>query len=154
MTEMRVMTVKQPWAWAIVEGGKDVENRVRNIAGEYRGLVAIHAGLGWSEQGSYDWEVRRATRSVELGYQAGDSQTWAADSVEPEDPRFTRGAIIGVADLVGVNKLSASKWALQDHWHLELANPVTLAKPIPFTGALGLRRLDPANIARIEGELK
>ena len=30
---MRVLTVRQPWAWAIIHGGKDVENRVRNLAG-------------------------------------------------------------------------------------------------------------------------
>mgnify|MGYP001137357808 FL=1 len=42
---MRAITVRQPWAWAIVFGQKDVENRSRNIAGRYRGPVAIHAGL-------------------------------------------------------------------------------------------------------------
>jgi hypothetical protein len=30
---MRALTVRQPWAWAIVHGGKDIENRTRNIAG-------------------------------------------------------------------------------------------------------------------------
>ena len=42
---MRILTVRQPWAYAIVHLGKDVENRVRNIAGDYRGPVAIHAAL-------------------------------------------------------------------------------------------------------------
>lgn len=42
---MRILTVRQPWAWAIIHGGKDVENRVRNIAGDYRGPIAIHVGL-------------------------------------------------------------------------------------------------------------
>lgn len=41
---MRVLTVRQPWAWAIIHLGKDVENRSQNIAGAYRGPVAIHAG--------------------------------------------------------------------------------------------------------------
>ncbi|GAA3009239.1 ASCH domain-containing protein [Microbacterium aurantiacum] len=43
---LRVVTVKQPYASLIVRGRKDVENRVRNIAGQCRGPVAIHAGLG------------------------------------------------------------------------------------------------------------
>lgn len=30
---LRVLTVRQPWAWSLIEGGKDVENRSRNIAG-------------------------------------------------------------------------------------------------------------------------
>jgi hypothetical protein len=25
--EARVLTIRQPWAWAIIYGGKDVENR-------------------------------------------------------------------------------------------------------------------------------
>jgi hypothetical protein len=25
--EVRVLTVRQPWAWAIIHGGKDAENR-------------------------------------------------------------------------------------------------------------------------------
>ena len=42
---MKAITVRQPWAWAILHGGKDVENRTRNIAGSYRGPLVIHAGL-------------------------------------------------------------------------------------------------------------
>ena len=41
---MKAITVRQPWAWAIIYGQKDVENRTRNIAGSYRGPVVIHAG--------------------------------------------------------------------------------------------------------------
>lgn len=40
---MRALTIRQPWAWAVIHAGKTVENRSRNIAGDYRGLVAIHA---------------------------------------------------------------------------------------------------------------
>lgn len=46
---MKVLTVRQPWAAAIIHGGKDVENRTRNLAGSYRGPVAIHAGLAYDE---------------------------------------------------------------------------------------------------------
>lgn len=42
-TEMRILTVRQPWSEAIIFGGKDVENRVTNIADGYRGPVAIHS---------------------------------------------------------------------------------------------------------------
>ena len=55
--ELRILTVRQPWAWAIIHGGKGVENRVRNVAGSYRGPVAIHAGLALDL--GYD-EVRSA----------------------------------------------------------------------------------------------
>lgn len=138
---MRIITVRQPWAWAIIHGGKDVENRVRNLAGNYRGPVAIHAGLAVDEAGFEHPELRR-------------SAWWKLRE------RLTHGAILGVVDLVGVHDSRmegygtrkgesrlgeliplCSEWA--DPWahHLVLANPRPLAEPIPFKGALGLRNL-------------
>ena len=38
---MKALTVCQPWAWAIVEGHKSVENRRWSTA--YRGLLLIQA---------------------------------------------------------------------------------------------------------------
>lgn len=138
---MRVLTVRQPWAWAIVHGGKDVENRVRNIAGEYRGPVAIHAALN-----------------------PNPGPWWA--SIDPPLDQVSAenfGAIIGVVDLVGVHeghntesdRMRAvrscfrpevpfgpcSVWAEPDAWHLVLANARPLREPIQFRGALGLRTL-------------
>ena len=40
---MKVLSVRQPWAHAIVSGEKDVENRTRNVVGAWRGPIAIHA---------------------------------------------------------------------------------------------------------------
>ena len=40
------ISVRQPWAWAIVHGGKDIENRdwkASNPGLRFRGAVAIHA---------------------------------------------------------------------------------------------------------------
>lgn len=124
---MKALTVQQPWAWAIVHGGKDVENRSRNIAGAYRGTLAIHAGLkiDWDN----DWLVR----------------LYAATE-PPALDAAPRGAIVGVVDLVGVHQepywskdsCSCSDWAELDAWHLLLANPRPLREPIPCRGALGL----------------
>jgi hypothetical protein len=125
---MRVLTIRNPWAWAIFHG-KDVENRPRNLAGEYRGPVAIHAGLSFAE-------------SVPLGGPLQD----ALDAAGPV-PSFYAGQIIGVVDLVDVhhcfnadtNFEGCSPWAEPDAWHLVLANPRPLTSPIPFKGALHLQ---------------
>lgn len=101
--EVRILTVRQPWAHAIIHLGKDVENRVRNIAGDYRGTVAIHAGLSRFEDVGQYWEVSRAIRSEELGWRASDGEVWAADAIDTDDPRFAFGAIIGVVDLIDVH---------------------------------------------------
>ncbi len=42
LIQYTALTVCQPWAYAIIHGGKDVENR--SWPTSYRGLLAIHAG--------------------------------------------------------------------------------------------------------------
>ncbi len=159
---MRVLTVRQPWAWAIIHGGKDVENRVRNIAGSYRGPVAIHVA------GKYADPPGLALDALNSAMEAWCDA--APEHTEDDDPWFKNvGKIIGVVDLTDVHDGAAeslhtkagevivtdpcSPWAIPDHQHLVLANPRPLADPIPFRGALGLRRLAPDTIARIEAQL-
>lgn len=169
-TEMRILTVRQPWAWAIIHGGKDVENRVRNLAGDYCGPVAIHAGLATFEDTGQYREVTRAIVSEQNGWEASDSDLWAADGIEPTDQRFAYGAIVGVIDLdhghhanqcwTGFEDRNGndheelcSKWAEEDVFHLILTTPRPLRTPIPYKGALGLRRLDTTTIDLIQKEL-
>lgn len=123
---MRAITVRQPWAWAIIHGGKDVENRTRNIAGAYRGPVAIHA----------------ATADAKIAYWQYRQLVAAGWPRYEEQPH---GVILGVADLVDVHAgetnpdaPACSPWALHEYQHLVLANPRPLAEPIPWRGALGL----------------
>ena len=149
---MRVITVRQPWAWAIVHGGKDVENRTRNIAGAYRGPVAIHAGEAFATEGFKD-----------PTYQAARN---AAGPVVRQVV-LNRGSIIGMVALMDVH-LSAtheerwnvelerreqcSPWAMVDHYHLVFENPRAI-DPIPAKGKLGLWRPDAELLARIEDAL-
>ncbi len=156
LAKMRVLTVRQPWAWAIISGGKSVENCVRNLVGNYRGAVAIHTS--------------KRLPSFE--------EHWAAGSIISDitgyRPLFhspdSLGAIIGVVELVGVHESGldgcgtrkgvanpdeliplCSEWAEPLVYHLVLANPRPLAHPIPFRGAVGLRRL-PAETVALIGE--
>lgn len=148
---MRILTVRQPWAWAIIHGGKDVENRVRNIAGNYRGPVAIHAA-----------KVNDTDAWAAMGRTNLAAYSRALDVPEP----LIGGAIIGVVELVDVHSASVldgcghirhdcpdhgtcrghcSPWAqgpAPDGWfqHLVLENPRALGEPISYRGALGLRR--------------
>lgn len=167
---MRILTVRNPWAWALVHGGKDVENRPRNIAGDYRGLVAIHVAQAADgaahERASWPELERAMTREIrdDASLQPGDLP-WQSHA----------GHIIGVAELVGnhLAKPSASRGnvCFDDHtpvgevcspwahpaesfvghrgFHLVLADARPLSEPIPYTGALGLRRLDDATTARV-----
>lgn len=157
---MRILTVRQPWAWAIIHGGKDVENRVRNIAGNYRGPIAIHAAL---KNDHAAW--------VALGRTNLTVYTQAMDTRLP----LVGGVILGVVNLVDVHHAvpdelgrircndvidaqgawgpACSTWAEEATYHLVLANPRPLTTPIPYRGALGLRRLDDATVNQITLQL-
>ena len=173
---MRILTVRQPWAWAIIHGGKDVENRVRNIAGAYRGPVAIHVAQEIDVHAvATPSRIHPSFREAAERYMRGNQ-----DPLKGSPWMGHRGAIIGVVDLVDVHSASVidgcgrvdnyceehpngcrhhcSPWAIgpaPDGWyqHLVLANSRPLAEPIPYKGALGLRRLDADTIAQIEGSL-
>ena len=123
---MRALTVRQPWAGAIIWRGKDVENRTRNIAGAYRGPVAIHVSL------RHDYSAVEAHDAVCGGID--------------QHSIYGYGAFIGVVDLVDVHEAApfdcGSEWAEFEFGrrtvHLVLANPRPLPEPIPCKGRLGL----------------
>ncbi len=48
---MKAITLRQPWAWAIINAGRDIENR--NWKTHFRGRVAIHAAAGMTHS-EYD----------------------------------------------------------------------------------------------------
>lgn len=147
---MRIITVQHPMAHAITHLGKDVENRTRNIAGAYRGPVAVHAGQRvFDPSGDQAKRIEKITGNRPLLMMPGHY-----------------GAIVGVVDLIDVHDgskicaprgsrgMNCSKWADHGAMHLVLANPRPLAEPIPYTGALGLRELDAETVARIEAALR
>ena len=142
IAELRCLTVRQPWAWAIVRGGKDVENRVLNVAGRYRGAMAVHAGLELDLEGVRD---ERIAAAIERFYAGGTPRG-------TEGGRQRLGFVIGLVDLVDVHAgwieaTPCSPWAQRyaDHvglHHLVLANPRPLVEPVRARGRLGLWRPD------------
>lgn len=154
---MKAITVRQPWAWAIIHGGKDVENRTRNLAGSYRGPLAIHAGARWSDRGAESPLVRRAVWDF-YGTESPLDEPFRSS----ESPRVF-GAIIGVVDLVDVHletpRCCTSPWAervtrYDDNplHHLGVDNPRPLTSPIPCKGRLGLWTLLPADVQQLVDE--
>jgi len=121
--DVRVLSIRQPWAWAISTGRKKIENRTWGTA--YRGTVYIHASL------------RRDTKAVR------DLKRKMRITV-PDD--LPTGAIIAVAALTGVVEGVAGKRF--GKWFggpkgLVLANVRPLKKPVPASGKLGLWRPSP-----------
>jgi hypothetical protein len=109
----KALSVRQPWAWAIIEGGKDVENRAWLT--NYTGPLLIHASLQDDLDG---WHFLD-----EMGFQL------------PVDP--PTGGIIGIVDLVNCVLGYESVWAQEGRWLWVLGNPRPLPF-VPYKGKLGL----------------
>jgi hypothetical protein len=144
---MRALTVRQPWAWAIVHGGKDVENRVRPL-GPYRGPVAIHASQRIADSAA--WTDRNVQAAM---VQADSLPAWST----------TLGTVVGVVDLVDSHHRDecltrpggwCSTWAMPDHHHLVMTNPRPLGRPFQASGRLGLWIPEPYLVQRITDELQ
>lgn len=111
---MKALTVRQPWAWAIIHGGKNVENRGAGFTKTYRGPLLIHASGAWSERGRLDARVDNAYRRVAgvgerdldrkpiMGKPDHVAGLVVHGSIAHHDPRrrIHLGAIIGHAQLV------------------------------------------------------
>lgn len=123
---MRILSVRQPWAHAILHLGKDVENRV--WSSPYRGPVAIHASTKTDPAGVV-W--------------LRENDIWHGDVRE-----LPKGAIVGVVDLVDIARDVSSRWAWSGDFHFQITRPRPLPEPLPWIGALKLRQL-PAHVASV-----
>jgi len=116
------LSVRQPWAWAIIHAGKDIENRSWQAAkkgGMRGGRIAIHAAKGLT-QAEYYW-------AAEFMQGIGVKCPLPAD--------LQRGGVIGAVDVVGIVSSSSSPWFFGPRG-LVLRNPQPCAY-VPAVGSLG-----------------
>lgn len=119
---IRALSVRQPWAWAIIHAGKDVENRSKyaiTMGGMKPGRIAIHASKGMTRA-----EYEAAARFMESIHIAC-----------PRPDQLVRGAIIGTVEVSGHVSSSASPWFFGP-WALTLTAAAP-CDPVPAAGKLG-----------------
>lgn len=126
---MKTLSIRQPWAWLIIHGGKDIENRTWPT--RYRGPVLIHAAKGMT------------------GAEYNDAYHFAQDLgvTIPLFKDLERGGIVGVATVTGCSDNSLSPWFF-GRFGFELAD----AKPLPFlpiNGRLGFFDVDYPEVAHV-----
>jgi hypothetical protein len=112
---MRCLSVRPPWAWAILYGGKSVENRTRRTW--HRGPLLIHAAKTISPLDRFPTGM-----------------------LVPPEATAVRGAVVGLVDMVdclAVAEVSGNPWAVGP-WCWMLANPRPLPHPIPWAGQVSL----------------
>lgn len=119
-SDVRALTLRQPWASAIADLGKDVENRTWTTS--WRGTLLIHAG-------------QTTDRHADLPSQSLPS-------------RIPTSVVVAVAELRDCHRARAgccsSIWAEPDTVHWVLTDVIPLRPTLPATGAQGLWRPDPA----------
>lgn len=131
---VRALTIRQPWAHAIVHLGKDVENR--SWRANYSGLLLIHASA----------RQERDPRALLADHMATPPSQKGLE-------KLPTGSIIGVADLFDYVEDSRSKWAQRGAWHWLLRN-VRPIRPVECTGRLGLWTPGTAVMRKLPGWIR
>jgi hypothetical protein len=129
---LRALSVWQPWAWAPVEGLKDVENRSRPT--RWRGWLWIQAGR------HLDQEALRSLRDHGVPV--------------PAASLLPCGFLVGAVEVTGCVQDSPSCWALPGQWHWQIGRSCALPQPIQLPGRLGLFRVDHAMARTAAGQLR
>lgn len=121
MTEHRAITIKQPWAWAILNAGKNIENR--SWSPNFRGRLWIHT--------SGHITRRHYNEACEFIYNITGMKP-------PDIEELTLGAIIGFVDFKTVHLPDArvNKWHIEGYHGWSFENPKELEIPIPCKGRL------------------
>lgn len=119
------ISIRQPWAWAIINAGKDIENR--DWSTKFRGPVCIHAAKGMT--GDEFNGFMRTIHHISL------SRPFPKGAAVPHSKALLRGGIIGTAEIVDCVEASNSPWFFGRYgFVLRNVQPVEF---IPCKGALG-----------------
>lgn len=131
----RVISIWQPYVWAMTAGHKKIENRKKSTP--YRGVVYLHAGKSYSRD-AHDWMTEEMNLRV------------------PEE--LPRGAIIAVATLKDVIDDDPAgiygRWFVPGKFGLIFTRPKLLKKPVPHKGQLGLYQASSSLRRQVERQLQ
>ncbi len=116
---LRVLSLRQPWAWLIVNGYKDIENRSWRT--NHRGPLLIHASSN-----------RSLTSSKNLAALCQNA------SVEVEDSRQL-GLGSGKSTTTSIPPLQRGGWVLQAETTLLKTSALKTGLSVPFALSIALR---------------
>lgn len=108
---MKAISIRQPWAWLIVNGYKDIENRSWNT--KYRGRVLVHAAKGMTRK-EYDEACMMIV-----------DRLISVDIPDFED--LQRGGIVGYTHIVNCVDTSDSPWFFGPKGFI-----LSTSEPLPF----------------------
>ena len=115
---MKALSIRQPWAWLIVHGGKDIENRTWHT--KFRGRFLVHASQGMTQKEYAD--------ACNFCHRKGLGQPPRYDVLK----KHWCGRIIGSVDLIDSADTSKSPWYMGEKAFV-LRDPM----PLPLTPIKG-----------------
>jgi hypothetical protein len=116
---MKALSIRQPWAWLIAEGYKNIENR--SWATNFRGRIYIHAGKRFDDNALF-WLREKGLGPIER--------------LTLHSRELPREGIIGEVDIVDCVTSSTSLWFVGPYGFV-LTNPVRYESSIPCKGGSG-----------------
>ncbi len=141
---MKALSVRQPWAWLIVQGIKNIENRT--WATDLRGYILIHAGKARPDPDDLD---RAKAMLRRLGLKVTLPET------------LDLGAIVGSVEITGMMTDKDVRWYNRRRfpWYegpvgWTLANPIAFDQPLPYKGKLGLFEVEIEAVPGLEEALR
>ncbi|VVE90768.1 ASCH domain-containing protein [Pandoraea bronchicola] len=133
---MKALSVRQPWAWLIVNGFKDIENRTWRTG--FRGRVLVHASKGMTRAEYEDVEdfLRYAVAGPRITLPVFDE--------------LDRGGIVGAATIIDCipPERASSAWHMEDQFGFEISDARTIPF-VPCKGALGFFDVPPDVAAQL-----
>lgn len=108
---MKCLSIKQPWAYLIMEGIKDIENRGWQT--KLRERVLIHASLKIDLAAAYKYKT-----------------------ILPPLDQLKTGVILGSVEITDCVGQHDSKWKEDGSWGYVLKEPRKLITPWPYRGQL------------------
>ena len=131
---VKALSIRQPWAYLIVHGFKDIENR--NWRTAFRGRVYIHAGQKFDT--AQGFRAAFFTLQRQLGkHRAGEEWQEMWRNSKSAAGSWPGGVIVGGVDIIGCVSESTSPW-FAGPWGFVLASPIAYGEPIPCRGRPGL----------------
>lgn len=120
---MKALSIRQPWAWAILHAGKDIENRDWRSC-YFRGPFLIHAPKGMTRAEYED--------ALDTFHAISRSHPFPSGLTLPAFDNLPGGGIIGIAKVTNAVRESASPWFAGS-----IGIVIADARPLPFAPLKG-----------------
>jgi hypothetical protein len=139
------LSLRQPWAHAVLHLGKDIENRRWNT--KYRGEFLIHAAKGMTRNEYVD-ALRFCGAALERELTVDEFPSAAA---------LPRGGFVGVARIVSVlppcvRECPNHRWHMPEQYGFRLTD-VRASAFVPYSARLGFFKVPEDVAARVMGSV-